>query len=156
MAKRGGGIRVFLKKVVRGRTRAFPYLAPSLKLGEKALRAGIKRIVATLPATGFRPITVKRKLDLAVETAANVTKQAAQRKVQKRSRNLERSINARRIRPMVWSVGTGLPYGRYLEEGTKGGKVIRPKSARVLSFVWANAPAGVRRRFKKKRGGRRR
>lgn len=38
-------------------------------------------------------------------------------------------------------VGTNVKYGRWLEEGVRGGKIIRPTSKRALSWV---APDGAR------------
>lgn len=42
------------------------------------------------------------------------------------------SISVRRIDPFTVRVGTNVPYLRMLEFGTKGGKVIVPKNAKVL------------------------
>lgn len=152
---RSGGVKVVLKKVIRGKTRAFPFLAPGLEVGKRALRIELKRAVATLSGAGLNTISLRKRLDDAVEIAAVVTEQAAKRKVRYQSGDLRRSINKRKIARYVWSVGTGLPYGKWLEEGTKGGKVIYPKTKKALSFVWKNAPAGVRARFGKHKRKRR-
>lgn len=154
MARRSKGIKVAFKKVVRARTKAFPFLKPALQQGKVALRKQLKKAVATLSSKG-KTAGIKVKLSLAVEKAAVFTMQAAKRKVHYRSGDLRRSINVRSLGLYSYSVGTGLPYGKYLEEGTKGGQVIRPKTKKALSFVWANAPAGIRRRFSK-RGRKRR
>lgn len=48
---------------------------------------------------------------------------------------LWRSIAKAKTGPLTVRVGTNLPYGRYLEDGVEGGKVIRPKSAKALAFI---------------------
>ena len=42
-------------------------------------------------------------------------------------------------------VGTNVKYGRWLEEGVRGGKIIRPKSKKALSWIAPDGSRMVRR-----------
>jgi len=58
---------------------------------------------------------------------------------------LRTSVKAERIAPLVRRVGTPVKYGKWLEEGIKGGTVIRPRHKRALAFIVPSGEQIVRR-----------
>jgi len=150
MARRKGPM-VFFKWVRRGKTPARPFLGPAFKLGREVLVEQVQRVITT---SRGRLTNLDRRLDKAVRIAAFATLVAARRKAPWDTGHLRASGNARQVSPLVWTVGFGAKYARWVEEGTKGGKIIRPVRAKVLAFHWKNAPKAVRQQFRRR--GRRR
>ena len=152
MARRRRGPLVFFRFVTRGATPAQPFLMPAFETGKRVLTQQVRHVIAT--SRSLRRSVLMRRLEDAVRIAVYTTLTAAQRKAPADTGHLRASGSARRVRPLVWTVGFGARYARWVEEGTKGGKIIRPVRARVLAFHWKNAPPEVRRRFRRR--GRRR
>jgi hypothetical protein len=143
---------VFLRFVRRKPTKAQPYLKPGLEVGKKVMRTALRGQIATLRS--LNPVVFRTTVARAVRIGAFAALQAAQRKVPRDTGRLRGSLNARQLSAFTWAVGTNVRYARWVEEGTRGGQIIRPKRGKVLAFHWKNAPAGVRKRFARR--GRRR
>ena len=149
MAGRPQGPQVFFKRVRRAATKAQPYLAPGARAGRRAMVVALRRGIATLPSV------TKRAVGAVAERAARIgafaALQAAQRKAPVDKGRLRASLNARRRNKYLWTVGTNVRYAKWVEKGTRGGQIIRPKTKRALSFRWKNAPAGMQRGTRGKR-----
>lgn len=145
MARRNRGPLVFFRYVRRKGTKAQPYLKPGLEVGKKAMRTALRGGVATLRT--LKPAAFRQMVGRSVRIGAFAALQAAQRKVRRDTGRLRGSLNARQLSVFLWAVGTNVRYARWVEEGTRGGQIIRPKRGKVLAFHWKNAPAGVRKRF---------
>jgi hypothetical protein len=149
------GTLVFFKRVRRKATKAKPYLKPAVERGIKVLNLKIRKLFATTTTTD--PTVIRTSLERAVRESAFAALQVAQRKVPVDTGRLRASLNARRytVTGMIWTVGTNVRYGRYVEEGTRAGTrngpYIYPTRARVLRFRWRNAPPHIRRQFRRKR-----
>ena len=152
MAKRKKGPLVFFARVRQGAAKAQPYLLPGAQVGRRAMLAAIKSSVATLKTTN--PIAIRRSLAQSARTGGLVALAAAQRHVPKDTGRLRSSLNMRARSMFIYTVGTNVAYARPVEEGRKGGKIIEPVRAKALRFHWANAPPGVRKRFRRKRSRR--
>lgn len=156
MARRGGGVRVFFKKVTRGTIAPRPYLRPGLQTGSQSLRRAVQTVLAT--AQSVTAAQLRKKLALAARTGGLATLQAAKRKAPADKGTLRNNISLTQIGQFEYSVGTNLIQGIIMEKGSKGGQTIRPRRARALSFVWSNPPSPIRRAFGRRgrRRGRRR
>ena len=154
MARRASGPLVFFKRVRQAAMKARPYLVPSGAIGRRVIVVELRRGIATMSTVTKRTVSVVAAR--AVKLGAFASAGAARRKVPVDRGRLKGSIHPRERTPILWTVGTNVVYARPVEEGVRGGKIIRPRRARVLSFRWRNAPAAVRRRFRgRRRGGRR-
>jgi hypothetical protein len=149
MAGRSKGPQMFFKRVRRAATKAQPYLIPGARLGRRVMVAALRRGIATLQNATKR--AVNEVVERAARAGAFAALQAAQRKAPVDKGRLRASLNARRRSPTLWTVGTNVRYARWVEKGTRGGRIIRPKNKRALAFNWKNAPAGMRRRGRGKR-----
>ena len=149
---RGKGPLVFFARVRQGAAKAKPYLRPGLKVGRRAMLAAIQSSVATLKTTD--PRAIRSGLATAARIGGLTTLAAAKRHVPKDTGHLRNSLNMRARSEFIYNVGTNVVYARPVEEGRKGGKIIEPVRARALRFHWANAPPGVRKRFRRKRSRR--
>lgn len=156
MASKGQGPLVFFKKVRRAATKAKPYLKPAGVQGRRVMVVELRRGIATLSGRGsLNTRAVTAVAAKAVRIGAFSTLIAAQLKVPKgKTGRLRASLNARMRSSFLWTVGTNVRYARWVEEGTRGGRIIRPRRKKALSFHWANAPAGVRRHARRRSRGR--
>ena len=155
MASRARGPLVFFKKVRLAAAKPKPFLKPGGAVGRRVMVAELKRGISTMSGKkSLSSANVEGVASKAVRVGAFAAQQAAQRKAPVRKGRLRASINARQRTKFLWTVGTNVVYGRWVEEGRRGGTVIRPKRAKALRFHWANAPADVRRRFSRRGRGR--
>ncbi len=143
MAVTDAGPLVFFKKVRRAATKAQPHLRPGLRVARSILRRITPRLIAAAASGG--PLAVEAALDVAVRTAAFAALQSTQRKVPVATGRLRSSYTVAKRSQFVYSVGTNVFYARFVELGTKGGQIIRPRTKKALRFRWRNAPAGLRK-----------
>lgn len=151
MARRSKGPLVFFRRVIQGAAKARPFLKPAGEVGRREMMAALRRGIATMSGKGA--LDEKSLTNLAAEATrvgAFAALVAAQRKAPVDKGRLRASLNARMRALTYWTVGTNMVYAYWVEKGRRGGKVIRPKRARVLAFHWANAPADVRRRARRR------
>lgn len=149
MPGRSRGPQMFFQRVRRAATKAQPYLLPGARIGRRVMVAALRRGIATLQSVTKQAVSAVA--ERAARSGAFAALQAAQRKAPVDKGRLRASLNARRRSKYLWTVGTNARYAKWVEKGTRGGRIIRPKNARALSFRWANAPAGMRRRGRGKR-----
>lgn len=154
MARRSKGPLVFFRKVRRAATKARPFLKPGGRIGRRIMVVELRRGIATLSTLTKQSVAAVAAE--ATRLGAFAALQAAQRKAPVDKGRLRASLNARRRTRVLWTVGTNVIYAKWVEEGTRGGQIIRPRRGRVLAFHWANAPSAVRRRFRGRRRSSRR
>ena len=155
MARRSKGPLVFFRKVRRAATKARPFLKPAGNIGRRVMVVQLRRGIATLSTVTKQSVAAVAAQAARLGTFAAL--KAAQRKVPVGpTGRLRASLNARRRTRTFWTVGTNVVYGKWVERGTRGGQIIRPKRGKLLAFHWANAPAAVRRRFRGRGRGSRR
>ena len=157
MARRSKGPLVFFKRVRLGATKPRPFLKPGGVHGRRVMVAELHRGIATLSGAGqLNTRTVTGVAAKATRVGAFAALKVAQRKAPVDKGRLRASLNARMRSRLIWTVGTNVIYARWVEKGRRGGRIIRPRRKKALSFHWANAPPGVRRNARRRsRGGRR-
>ena len=135
MAKRLKKEVVFARRVDHPGTKPQPYLEPAVEKAFKLLRERlIPRALKNAAAAGGGTEALYRELDAAARASAFKGLEVALVNVPVDQGGLKDSLTVSKRGDMVYTVGTNLKYGRWVEEGTRKHPIF-PRRASVLRFT---------------------
>ena len=131
MARRARKRVVFAKRVDHPGTRAQPYLEPAVKAAQEyMLQVLLPKAMDKVQKGG----DLRKELATVVKKAAFYGLRYAQRLVPVDTAHLKRSLTAQERDALLWTIGTNVAYGLWVETGTRP-HVILPRRKSVLRFT---------------------